>query len=100
MSLPLYKSDNQSFSLLQTAWASLLNPLLSNPVLQGVLQKNLKLVVGDNVINHKLGRNIQGYIVTGMHDTWSQIFDTVTTTPALTINLNSSVATSIDLYCF
>ncbi len=100
MGLPYYKSDDQSFTLLQTAWASQLNPLLANPVLQGVLQKNVVLNPGLNVINHKLGRNLQGYLITGMHNLYSQIFDTTSTTPNLTLNLNSSVSTSIDIYCF
>lgn len=100
MSLPLYKSDNQSFTLMQTGWASQLNPVIANPLVNGVLQKNIKLVVGTNSINHMLGRNLQGYLITGMHNVYTQIFDTVSNTPSLTLNLNSSVAVTIDIYCF
>jgi hypothetical protein len=100
MSLPFYKSDDQSFTLLQTGWSSQINPVIDNAVVKGVLQKNVKLVAGVNAINHKLGRALQGYIVTGIHDIYSQIFDTTSNTPNLTLNLNSSVATTIDIYCF
>ena len=100
MSLPVFKSDDQSVTLLQTAWKSNLDPVLSNPLLNGVLQKNITLASGTNVINHLLGRPIQGYLITGMHNAFSEIYDTQSNTPALTLNLHSSVATSIDLYCF
>ncbi len=100
MGLPYYKSDDQSFTLMQTAWASQINPLLGNPLLQGVLQKNITLKPGLNVINHKLGRAYQGYVIVDMHNFYSQIFSTTSTTPALTLNLNSSTNTSIDIYCF
>lgn len=100
MGLPYYKSDDQSFTLLQTAWASQINPVLANPLVNGIFQKNVVLTPGINVINHKLGRALQGYVITGMHNIFSQIFDTTSNTPNLTLNLNSSVATSIDLYCF
>lgn len=100
MALPYYKSENQSFTLMQTAWASQINPLLGNPLLQGVLQKSVKLTAGTNSINHKLGRAIQGYVITGMHNVYSQIYDTTSNTPNLTLNLTSSVDCTIDLYCF
>lgn len=100
MGLPYYKSDDQSLTLLQTAWATQINPVLANPLVSGVLQKNIKLIAGVNVINHMLSRSSQGYIITGMRGLYSQIFDTVSTNPSLTISLTSSVATVIDLYCF
>jgi hypothetical protein len=100
MALPYYKSEDTSFNLLQTGWASQINPVLGNPTVNGVLQRGIKLVSGTNSIDHKLGRTLQGFIVTDMLDTYSQIFRTVSKTPALTLNLNSSVATTIDIYCF
>lgn len=100
MSLTIFNTDNKDMLLMETSWASQLNPVLSNPIIQGVLQKNITLSAGTNIINHKLGRTIQGYIITGMHGAYSQIYDTNSTTPALTILLNSSVTTTIDIYCF
>jgi hypothetical protein len=100
MALPIYKSDDQTVTLLQTNWASQINPVISNPIVNGVLQKNISLTVGTNVINHKLSRNYQGYVITGMHNVFSQIYDTTSNTPSLTLNLHSSAATSVDIYCF
>jgi hypothetical protein len=100
MSLALFKTPDQSMTLLQNSWKSSIDPILSNPLVNGVLQKNISLSVGVNSINHKLGRTLQGYVITGMHGVYSQIFDTTSLNPALTLSLNSSAATSIDIYCF
>ena len=100
MSLALFKTDDQSMTLLQNSWKSSIDPVITNPLTLGILQKNIPLVVGVNSINHKLGRNIQGYVIAGMHGVYSQIFDSPSLNPSLTLTLNSSVATVIDLYCF
>ena len=45
-----------------TLWASELNPVLVNPSTQSNLLTNIQLVAGQvNVINHKLGRVMQGW---------------------------------------
>jgi hypothetical protein len=100
MSLPIFKSQDQSLNLLQTQWGTQLNPVIGNPLVSGVLQKNIKLVPGVNAVNHMLSRNLQGYIITGMHGNFTQIYDTTSTQPSLILNLNSSVAATIDIYCF
>ncbi len=98
--LALFKVQDPSVTLLENSWKSSLDPVLACPLVSGVLQKNVSLAVGVNSINHMLGRTLQGYIVTGMHGAWSQIYDTTSLNPTLTLTLNSSVATSIDIYCF
>ncbi len=100
MALPIYKSDDQTVTLLQTGWSAQINPAIDNALVKGVLQKSIDLKTGNNVINHKLGRALQGWIITGMHNSFSQIYDTVSNTPNLTLNLNSSASTTIDIYCF
>ncbi len=100
MALPIYKSDDNNFMLMETAWASQINPVIENAVVKGVLQRGIKLVTGTNSINHKLGRNLQGYIITDMQDIYSQIFRTTSNTPNLTVNLTSSVDVTVDIYCF
>ncbi len=90
MSLPYYKSQDQSLTLLQTAWASQINPVLANPLMGGVLQKNVKLMSGTNSVNTKLGRALQGYLVTAMYDNFAQIYTTTSLNPSLTLNLISS----------
>lgn len=96
MSLPLRLDWNKSSDL----WASDLNPVINNPIVSGNQLTNISLAVGSNTINHKLGRKYQGYLITGMHGVFSQIFDTVSPLPALTLVLHSSAATSVDIYVY
>jgi hypothetical protein len=51
--------------LLQTQWAALLNPVLANPILQGLQLTGIKLLANTPfVINHLLSRNQIGYFIT------------------------------------
>lgn len=67
MALPIFNTDDRSLSLLQTAWAALINPLLSRPQLQGIVLKDIPLIAGVNVINHHLGRKMQGWTQTDIN---------------------------------
>ncbi len=49
---------------MQTKWASELNPVLANPATNPSLLASIQLVTGVNVINHRLSRNMQGWVVT------------------------------------
>lgn len=101
MSLPKFQSDDQSLMLLQTAWAAEIEPVLRNPITQGNLLKSVALAVGDNQINHKLGRKLQGWLITRLRGA-STIYDKQDSsqTPALTLTLNSSAAVTVDLLVF
>lgn len=101
MSLPKFKSDDQSLSLMQTAWATELDPVLRNPLTSGNLLKSVELVTGSNSVNHKLGRKLQGWLVIRKRAI-SEIYDAQDTcpTPALTLQLVSSANVTVDLYCF
>lgn len=87
---------------LQTKWAAILNVLLSNPILDSSLIQNVALVSGNNVINHKLGRPLQGWHPVRFHGAFAQLYDTQDTnqTPQLTLNLNASTGVTIDLVVF
>lgn len=45
----------------QTLWAGQLDPVLANPMTNMNILKDIKLVTGNNVINHLLGRTMQGW---------------------------------------
>lgn len=59
--LPSFNTDDRILSLMQSSWAQILNSLLKNPSLDSLLLKDINLVAGDNIINHRLGRTPQGW---------------------------------------
>ncbi len=63
MSLPIYITQSKDLSLLQTNWASQLNPLLSKQITQGYLLTGIKLISGANSVNHLLDRQMVGWII-------------------------------------
>lgn len=70
-----------------------------NPLIDARLLENVSLASGANVVNHRLGRRIRGYIVVrrsanvGIHDSDSSI-------PDRTINLTASGAVVVSLIVF
>lgn len=88
--------------MLQTAWASQLDPVLRSPLSNGNLLKNVVLSSGVNKVDHKLGRKLQGWVVVRMRNLAASIYDEqdTSTTPALTLTLISSSAVTIDLLVF
>lgn len=101
MSLPKVVSKDADLNSLQTLWAAQLDPVLKAPLANGLLLKSITLASGDNTVNHKLGRKLQGWIVTRCRAAAS-FYDKQDSnpTPALTLTLNSSAAVVVDLYVF
>ena len=101
MALPIFQSDEQPMTLMQTAWASKLNPVLANAITQGLLLKSVVLLAGANQINHKLGRALQGWLIVRSRSLAS-VYDLQdgNKTPTLTLSLQSSATVTVDLYVF
>lgn len=95
MKLPTIKSDDKEFQLMQDKWSSIINPVLANPLTKTNILKDIQLGTGVNVINHLLGRMMQGWYVTDIDASVSifrsQPFNnstlTLTSSGACTINL-------------
>lgn len=100
MALPIFNTDDRDLSMMQTSWASKINPLLSNQLNQAFILKNIELVVGNNTINHLQGKALNGYIIVGMHGAFAQIYDIPSALPKLTLVLNASAPTSVDIAVF
>lgn len=100
--LPSFQSNDPSLGRLQNAWASALNPIVDLPLLKGVQLKNVELTTGANIINHRLGRAPQGYILTRTQDAATTLYDTQSTNPRpeLTLQLNSSATCRVDLWIY
>lgn len=98
MQLPKIISDDQTVQLMQTKWASILNPLLAQPLSSNSILPGVVLQVGDNVINHLLGRQMQGWIISDI-DALSSIYRTSPFNKT-TLTLNSSAVCTVDLVVF
>ena len=102
MSLPLVISANKDLTQLQTLWAAQINPVLNQPESSGLILKNVSLILGDNVINHLLGKKLTGWQVIRMHNQYAQIYDKQDSNnmPQLTLVLNASGTVLVDLKVF
>lgn len=89
-----------SLPLMQTQWSQAIDPVISNPIVNGIQLTNIPLNTGDNFINHRLSRKLNGYIITGMHGIYAQIYDVPSQMPTLTLVLNSSTSTVVDIYVY
>ena len=94
-------SDNQEITRLQTHIKTVLNPLLELPISDGVMIENLDIGTGDTVVNHKLGRNCEGFLVVRLKSN-ATIYEssTVNATPENTIILKASGAATANIYFF
>jgi hypothetical protein len=101
MALPIYKSDDNDLMLMQTAWAKQINPIIASPLNQGVLLKQVSLVAGDNTIDHRLGRDLQGWQIVRLRAA-ATIYDKQDSNQlqSRTLVLNSSAPVIVDLYVF
>jgi len=86
------------WNLASDRWANIIEPVIQFPPNQGLLRKNVPLVIGDNVINTLLGKQQQGWIIIDQ-DAASQIYRSAPFNN-LTLTLNSSAACNISLLVF
>lgn len=86
---------------MQTTWATQLDPIIANPLLQGQMLSNIALINGSNVVNHKLGRKLVGWFIVGINGA-AQVYDTQVSnqTPQLTLNLTSNANVTCNLWVF
>lgn len=98
MSLPIYQDQNKNMMFLQTNWATQLNPVIQKEIVQGILLKNISLLTGANIINHKLSRQMQGWMVSDI-DAAVSIYRSQPLNDK-TLTLTSSGAATISLWVF
>lgn len=89
---------NLPLPLMTTQWASQLDPIISLPPNQGILLKNIVLINGVNVVNHKLQRMPQGYIIIDQ-DALASIYRSAALN-SLTLTLTSNAAVTLSLWVF
>ena len=84
--------------LMQTKWASQLNPLLNNPIMNGLMLQNIALISGVNNVNHLLQRTQQGWFITDQTAA-AEIYRSADFNK-LTLQLTASAPTTISLWVF
>lgn len=91
MQLPI----NLTADLQQTRWKSILDPILSNPLNDISILKDVQLINGTTTINHLLGRMMQGWMILDINGAASiyrsqpmnEITLTLTSSAAVTVNI-------------
>jgi hypothetical protein len=96
MQLPIPNSTNTNQIL--TQWKSIIDPSLANPTNSMSILKNVNLVVGTNVLNHKLGVVQQGWFLTDIQG-GSTIYRNAPFND-LTLSLYSSAAVTVSIGVF
>ncbi len=100
--LPQFQNNDKDFQMMQSKWASILDPIVAKPLVNGLLLKDVALINGTTVVNHKLGRKLTGYVITRMQGAFAQVYDLQNTNQMtnLTLVLHSNAAISVDLWVF
>jgi hypothetical protein len=84
--------------MMQTLWASQLDPVLANPANAMSILKNVALINGVTVINHGLGQTQQGWILTDIQGS-AMIYRSAPFN-SLTLTLTSSAAVTCSIGVF
>lgn len=101
MAIGLVQTPDRTINQLQQNIKQAVDPVINNPLTQGQLLTSIALTSGTNVINHGLGRKLQGWIVVGQGSAAS-FYDSQATNPSqnLTLILVASAGVTINLYVF
>ena len=85
---------------LQENVAEFTNSITSNPLLDGLLLKDISVSTSSTDISHKLGRNLIGFIITNADadvNVWKSATQSNTT---LIVALTASATATVDIWVF
>lgn len=94
MRLPL----KLTWEIAQTRWASIINPLLINPISNPSILENIALINGVTVINHKLGRTQQGWFLSDIQGAATIYRSAAFNDLTLTLTSNAAVTVNIGVF--
>lgn len=95
--LPIFQTGDKNLQLLQSSWKAAIQPVLNNDINQGLLIE-ARLSIGDNTINHLLGRKPNGWFIADV-DGAAVIYRSAAMNN-LTLTLNSDAIVNIKLWVF
>lgn len=89
------------WDIAQDRWAVQIDPIVNAPQNSSLILKNIALTTGSNVINHKLGKKLQGWVIVRQR-ALASIYDTQDSnqTPDLTLQLTSNANVTVDIEVF
>ena len=96
--MPYIQTESQEFNLYQTRMKSILDNVTKLPLLSGLQLNTVKLIIGQTTINHLLGRQMQGWIITDI-DGAAQIYRTAPMNSTQLV-LASNAAVNISLWVY
>jgi len=93
--------EDETVSKFQENVSSVFEEIGNKAILNGNLLKNIALTTGANEVSHKLGRDLQGYIIVRKRAN-SIIWDSQDSNKLknLTLILNCSADVVVDIWCF
>lgn len=106
MRIQLVQTQDKDVNQLQRNVAKVVEPIASNPLVNGIILTEVSLVTSDpNFVNHKLGRKLQGWFVVRMRypgaAVISDINDTLSSVDqAKLLVLFTDTNVTVDLYVF
>jgi hypothetical protein len=86
------------WTLAQTQWPAQINPVLASPLVAGSLLTGIQLNAGTTVINHLLGRQMQGWLISDINGS-AEIYRSAPLN-SLTLTLTSSAEVEVSLWVF
>jgi hypothetical protein len=93
----LLQTPDQNLNAVQDNIHVFTTQLEVNPLLDGALVEDQVLAIGNNIINHTLDRELQGWVVTDVNAA-TDIYKTSSNDKQIV--LNSSAIATIDLWVF
>lgn len=96
MAIPL--STNLDWSLANSKWAATLNPFIANPMNSGQIIQDYVLKAGKNIINHSLGRTMQGWFIVDIQGVANIYRSAPFNAQTLTLTSSAAVTCSIGVF--
>lgn len=96
--LPLPKVSDSGLSTILGRWKSVIDPVLALPMSQSSLLTGISLLTGTNVINHKLGRVMQGWAIVDINAPAQIYRSAALNNKTLTLTSDADVTVSIEVF--
>jgi len=91
-------TQNLTLSQMQSKWASILNPVLTNPINSANVLTSIFLKNGTTVVPHMLGRLMQGWFIADQNASASIYRSAPMNSTNLTLTSNAAVTVNLAVF--